>query len=46
MLALAAVMAFEKNHPLGRRLSTPLGVALLVWGAVLVLVQVPLGDVG
>jgi predicted metal-binding membrane protein len=46
MLALAAVMVFEKNHPLGRRLSAPVGVALLAWGAVLVLVQAPLGDVG
>jgi predicted metal-binding membrane protein len=44
MLVLATVMAFEKNHPLGRRLSAPLGTALLGWGAVLVLVQVPLGD--
>jgi len=46
MLALAAVMAFEKNHPLGRRLSAPLGAALLVWGAVLLFVQAPLGEVG
>jgi predicted metal-binding membrane protein len=46
MLVLAAVMAFEKNHPLGRRLSAPLGAALLVWGTVLVVVHAPLGDVG
>jgi predicted metal-binding membrane protein len=46
MLVLAAVMAFEKNHPLGRRLSAPLGAALVVWAGVLVLVQAPLGDVG
>ena len=31
MLALAAVMAAEKNLAWGRRLSTPLGVALLAW---------------
>jgi predicted metal-binding membrane protein len=36
MLLLAAVMAVEKNVPWGRRLSTPLGVALLVWAASLV----------
>ena len=46
MLVLAAVMAFEKNHPLGRRLSAPVGAALVVWACVLVLVQAPLGDVG
>jgi predicted metal-binding membrane protein len=35
MLALAAVMAAEKNLPWGRRLATPVGLALLVWsGAV------------
>ena len=32
MLALGAVMAIEKNMPWGRRLSQPLGVALLAWG--------------
>ena len=36
MLLLAAVMAIEKNAPWGRRLSTPLGVALLAWAAALV----------
>jgi predicted metal-binding membrane protein len=35
MLLLAAVMAIEKNVRWGRRLSTPLGAALLVWAAVL-----------
>jgi len=35
MLALGAVMAIEKNLPWGRKLSAPLGVALLVWGAVI-----------
>jgi predicted metal-binding membrane protein len=36
MLALGAVMAAEKNLPWGRRLSAPLGAALLVWGVMLV----------
>jgi predicted metal-binding membrane protein len=36
MLLLAAVMAVEKNMPWGRRISAPLGVALLAWAAVLV----------
>lgn len=35
MLVLAVVMAVEKNLPWGRRLSTPVGVALLVWGVAL-----------
>jgi predicted metal-binding membrane protein len=33
MLALAVVMAAEKNLPQGRRLRAPLGVALLAWAA-------------
>ena len=33
MLALGAVMAVEKNLPWGRKLSAPLGLALLVCGA-------------
>jgi predicted metal-binding membrane protein len=37
MLVLAAVMAAEKNLPWGRRLRTPLGVALLAAAAGLVL---------
>lgn len=36
MLMLAAVMAVEKNVSWGRRISTPLGIALLVGAAVLV----------
>ena len=36
MLLLAAVMAIEKNVPWGKRLTAPLGVALLAWAAVLV----------
>jgi predicted metal-binding membrane protein len=33
MLALGMVMAIEKNVSWGRRLSAPVGVALLCWGA-------------
>jgi len=40
MLLLAAVMAIEKNLPWGRRLSAPLGFALLAWAALLVAVRV------
>lgn len=36
MLLLAAVMAVEKNLRWGRRLSTPVGIALLAWAIVLV----------
>ncbi|MBS0455672.1 MAG: DUF2182 domain-containing protein [Proteobacteria bacterium] len=36
MLVLAAVMAIEKNARWGRRLSMPLGVALLSWAVALV----------
>ncbi|MBS0339110.1 MAG: DUF2182 domain-containing protein [Proteobacteria bacterium] len=35
MLLLAAVMAIEKNVSWGRRLSMPLGVALLSWAVIL-----------
>jgi predicted metal-binding membrane protein len=41
MLALGAIMAIEKNMPWGRRLSAPLGFALLTWAAVTVV-----GNVG
>jgi predicted metal-binding membrane protein len=37
MLALGAVMAIEKNMPWGRKLSAPLGLALLGWGGLLLL---------
>ncbi|MFQ5961749.1 MAG: DUF2182 domain-containing protein [Candidatus Methylomirabilales bacterium] len=37
MLALGAVMAIEKNMPWGRKLSAPLGVALLGWGGLIAL---------
>jgi predicted metal-binding membrane protein len=40
MLALGAVMAAEKNLPWGRRLSAPLGLGLLFWGATLVVLHV------
>ncbi|RJG02215.1 DUF2182 domain-containing protein [Noviherbaspirillum sedimenti] len=40
MLLLAAVMAIEKNVRWGRRLGTPLGVALLGWAAVVVAMHV------
>lgn len=36
MLVLGALMAAEKNLPWGRRLSAPLGVALLGWAALVV----------
>jgi predicted metal-binding membrane protein len=36
MLVLAALMSVEKNMPWGRRLSSPLGVALLAWALVMV----------
>jgi predicted metal-binding membrane protein len=35
MLILALLMAVEKNVRWGRRLSKPVGVALLAWGAIL-----------
>jgi len=41
MLVLAVVMAIEKNLPWGRRLSVPLGVALLAWGALVLLFGAP-----
>jgi predicted metal-binding membrane protein len=37
MLALGALMAVEKNMPWGRKLSAPVGVALLASGALIVL---------
>lgn len=40
MLALAAVMAAEKNLPWGRRLRTPLGAGLLAWAGAVVLYNV------
>jgi predicted metal-binding membrane protein len=36
MLALGTVMAVEKNMPWGKKISTPLGVALVGWGVALV----------
>jgi len=40
MLALGAAMAVEKNMPWGKRISTPLGIALLAVAAVTVAVHV------
>jgi predicted metal-binding membrane protein len=40
MLALGTVMAVEKNLPWGRRLSVPLGLALLSGGLVILLLEV------
>ncbi|MGH2558725.1 MAG: DUF2182 domain-containing protein [Thermomicrobiales bacterium] len=37
MLVLGAVMAAEKNLPQARRLSRPLGVVLLAWGALVIM---------
>lgn len=37
MLVLGAVMAIEKNMPWGRKLSRPVGVVLLAWGAAIAL---------
>ena len=37
MLVLGAVMAIEKNMPWGRKLSIPLGAALIVWSALIAL---------
>ena len=37
MLGLGAVMATEKNLPWGRKLSAPLGLALIGWGGLIVI---------
>lgn len=39
MLALAAVMAVEKNMPWGKKISAPLGVFLLGWGLTLLFMR-------
>ena len=36
MLVFGAIMAVEKNMPWGRRLSRPLGAALVAWGTIIV----------
>jgi predicted metal-binding membrane protein len=41
MLALGAVMAVEKNAVWGRRLTAPLGAALVVWGLTLAVLGAP-----
>ena len=40
MLALGALMAIEKNVPGGKRLSAPLGIALIAWAGAIVLANV------
>lgn len=37
MLVLGAVMAIEKNMPWGRRISSPLGAALIAWSVLIAL---------
>ena len=37
MLALGALMAIEKNLPWGKKVSAPLGIALLAWASAIVL---------
>jgi predicted metal-binding membrane protein len=37
MLVLGAIMAIEKNVSWGRKMSAPLGIVLLAWGALIVL---------
>ena len=44
MLVLGAVMAIEKNMPWGRRLSAPLGAALICWGLATVIYHISPGD--
>ena len=39
MLALAAVMAAEKNLPWGRHLRAPLGIGLIAWAALIALTR-------
>jgi predicted metal-binding membrane protein len=39
MLVLAAVMAVEKNLSWGRRISVPVGLTLILWGAVLLVLR-------
>jgi predicted metal-binding membrane protein len=39
MLVIGAVMAIEKNMRWGRKLSAPVGVALIAWGALIALDQ-------
>lgn len=41
MLMLSSVMAIEKNMPWGRRISTPLGLLLILWGLAVMLRALP-----
>src|ERR687896_691060 len=45
MLALGAVMAIEKNVPIGRRPSMALGVVLLAWAVAVAVTATPAGSV-
>ena len=45
MLGLGVVMAIEKNMPWGRKISTPLGLALIGWGLSIPLQQFFFGPV-
>lgn len=44
MLVLGAFMALEKNAPWGRRLSAPVGIALLLVGVLLATTATPIAD--
>jgi predicted metal-binding membrane protein len=39
MLGLGAVMVVEKNLSWGRKLSAPIGVALLAWGGLILITE-------
>jgi len=39
MFILAVLMSIEKNVPWGRRISAPLGIALISWGTVLLVLS-------
>ena len=41
MFVLAALMAAEKNLPLGRRLAAPVGIGLLAWAGATVVGHAP-----
>jgi predicted metal-binding membrane protein len=43
MLALGAIMAAEKNFSWGRSIGKPLGIALMVWSAWIVVQNVRIG---
>jgi predicted metal-binding membrane protein len=43
MLGLGAVMAAEKNFPWGRKLSAPIGFALVGWGGLILITESLIG---